>query len=164
MNPVLAPIYFSRAKAIEPIFAENGVINDRADFRNSSPQLFWQYFSFGFGPIGFVSAFQNTEPLALLNGAYLNWQHGSCLETALAFGVPCIILTLMGATHLLRRSLVPGTDGTRPAVAKNGEQTNRHFRYREPVAEYLLYTPAMVDFAALVLVWLPHARQAPEVG
>jgi hypothetical protein len=32
------------------------------------------------------------------------------------------------------------------------------------LSDYPLRTPAMAGFAALVLVWFAHARQAPDAG
>jgi len=163
---VLVTVYFSRAEAIERIFAENGAANDRADFWTSGLQLFWQYFPLGFGPGGFVPAFQNIEPLALLNGAYLNRLHNDWLETALTFGVPGIVLMLAGAVYYLRRSFVlwMRMDGARSAVAL-GRMASIVIAILgiASMSDYPLRTPAMAGFAALVLVWFAHARHDPNI-
>lgn len=162
---VLVTVYFSRAEAIERIFAENGAVNDRADFWTSGLQLFWQYFPLGFGPGGFVPAFQNIEPLAQLNGTYLNRLHNDWLETALTFGVPGILLMLAGAVYYTRRSFVlwMRMDGARSAVAL-GRMASIVIAILgiASMSDYPLRTPAMAGFAALVLVWFAHARHAPE--
>jgi O-antigen ligase len=164
---VLITVYFSRAEAIERIFAENVGAKDRADFWTSGLQLFWQYFPLGFGPGGFVSAFQITEPLALLDGAYLNRLHNDWLETALTFGVPGILLMLAGAVYYLRRSCVlwMRMDGARSAVAL-GRMASIVIAILgiASMSDYPLRTPAMAGFAALVLVWFGHARQVPKAG
>jgi O-antigen ligase len=163
---VLVTVYFSRAEAIERIFAENGAANDRADFWTSGLQLFWQYFPLGFGPGGFVPAFQNIEPLALLNGAYLNRLHNDWLETALTFGVPGIVLMLAGAVYYLRRSFVlwMRMDGARSAVALGRMATIViAILGIASMSDYPLRTPAMAGFAALVLVWFAHARHDPNI-
>jgi len=158
---VLVTVYFSRAVAIERIFAENGGANGRADFWTSGPHLFWHYFPLGFGPGGFVPAFQNIEPLALLNGAYLNRLHNDWLETALTFGVPGILLMLAGAVYYLRRSFVlwMRMDGARSAVAL-GRMASIVIAILgiASMSDYPLRTPAMAGFAALVLVWFMEAR------
>lgn len=163
---VLVTVYFSRAEAIERIFTEKGMASDRGDFWTSSLQLFWQYFPLGFGPGGFVPAFQNTEPLALLNGAYLNRLHNDWLETALTFGVPGILLMLAGAVYYLRRSFVlwMRMDGARSAVAL-GRMASIIIAILgiASLSDYPLRTPAMAGFAALVLVWFGHARPSPNV-
>lgn len=164
---VLVTVYFSRAEAIERIFAEDGGARDRADFWTSSLQLFWRYFPLGFGPGGFVSTFQMTEPLALLDGAYLNRLHNDWLETALTFGVPGILLMLAGVGYYLRRSFVlwMRMDGARSAVAL-GRMASIVIAILgiASMSDYPLRTPAMAGFAALVLVWFGHARQVPKAG
>jgi O-antigen ligase len=164
---VLVTVYFSRAEAIERIFAENGGARARADFWTSGLQLFWRYFPLGFGPGGFVPAFQNIEPLALLDAAYLNRLHNDWLETALTFGVPGILLMLAGAVYYLRRSFVlwMRMDGARSAVAL-GRMASIVIAILciASLSDYPLRTPAMAGFAALVLVWFAHARHAPEAG
>lgn len=161
---VLVTVYFSRAEAIERIFAENSGAKVRADFWTSSLQLFWQYFPFGFGAGGFVPAFQNTEPLALLDGHYLNRLHNDWLETGLSFGVSGILLMLTGVGYYLRRSFVLWfrMDGQRSAVAL-GRMASIIIAILgiASLSDYPLRTPAMAGFAALVLVWFAHARLQP---
>ena len=161
---VLATVYFSRAEAIERIFAENAGAKDRTDFWTSSLQLFWHYFPLGFGPGGFVPAFQKIEPLALLDGAYLNRLHNDWFETALSFGVPGILLMLTVAGYYLRRSFVLWTrmDGTQSAVAL-GRMASVVIAILgiASLSDYPMRTPAMAGFAALVLIWFAHARLQP---
>ncbi len=164
---VLVTVYFSRAEAIDRIFVENTGANDRADFWTSGLQLFWRYFPLGFGPGGFVPAFQNIEPLALLDAAYLNRLHNDWLETALTFGAPGILLMLAGAGYYIRRAFVLWIrmDGARSAVAL-GRMASIVIAILgiASLSDYPLRTPAMAGFAALVLVWFAHARQAPDAG
>jgi O-antigen ligase len=162
---VLITVYFSRAEAIDRIFVENTGANDRADFWNSGLQLFWRYFPLGFGPGGFVPAFQNVEPLALLDAVYLNRLHNDWLETALTFGVPGLLLMLAGAGYYIRRSFVlwMRMDGGRSPVAL-GRMASIVIAILgiASLSDYPLRTPAMAGFAALVMVWFAHARQVPE--
>lgn len=158
---VLVTVYFSRAEAIERIFIESGGANDRAAFWAASLTLFWQYVPFGFGPGGFVQAFQNTETLALLNGQYLNRLHNDWLETALTFGVPGMVLMLAGIGYYLRRLFVlwMRMDGRRSAVAL-GRMASIVIAILgiASLSDYPLRTPSMAGFAALVLVWFAYAR------
>ena len=161
---VFTTIYFSRAEAIDRIFAEtNG--NDRADFWTSSLQMFWQYFPFGFGPGGFVPAFLIDEPRALLGSAYLNRLHNDWLETALTFGVPGILLMLAGIIYYIHRLFVLWVrmSGERSAVAL-GRMASIVIAILAiaSLSDYPLRTPAMAGFAALVLVWFAHARYEPN--
>lgn len=159
---VFATIYFSRAEAIERIFAEPSMANDRADFWTSSLHLFWKYFPFGFGPGSFVPAFQNDEPLVLLNGVYLNRLHNDWLETGLTFGVPGILLMLSGAVYYVRRSFLLWfrMDGARSAVAF-GRMASVIIAIlaMASMSDYPLRTPAIMGFAALVLFWFVEARR-----
>lgn len=161
---VLVTVYFSRAEAIDRIFVENTGANDRASFWTASLTLFWQYVPFGFGPGGFVQAFQNTETLALLNGQYLNRLHNDWLETALTFGVSGILLMLAGMGYYLRRSFVLWIrmDGQRSAVAL-GRMASIVIAILciASLSDYPLRTPSMAGFVALVLVWFAYARPQP---
>lgn len=162
---IFTTVYFSRAEAIERIFAITDPIDDRAVFWASSLRLFWHYFPLGFGPGSFVPAFQNQEPLTLLDPSYLNRLHNDWLETALTFGVPGILLMLAGTAYYLRRSFVlwMRMDGARSAVAL-GRMASIVIAILgiASMSDYPLRTPAMAGFAALVLVWFAHARHAPE--
>lgn len=168
---IFATIYFSRAEAIERVFAENGTANDRADFWTSGVPLFWQYFPFGFGPGSFVAAFQAGEPDALLNSAYLNRLHNDWLETGLTYGVPGILLMLGGAFYYFWRSfhLWFRLDGARTAVAL-GRMASVIIAILAiaSLSDYPLRTPAMMGFAALVCLWfvgtLPERHAALDTA
>jgi len=164
---IFATIYFSRAEAIERMFAEPAGAIDRAEFWTSSLTLFWQYFPYGFGPGSFVQAFQKEEPLALLNGAYLNRLHNDWLETALTFGVPGILLMLSALAFYVRRSFILWfrMDGARSAVAL-GRMASVIFAILgiASMSDYPLRTPAMMGFAALVLIWFTEAGWANKVS
>lgn len=163
---VFATIYFSRAEAIERMFAEPARTIDRAEFWTSSLTLFWQYFPYGSGPGSFVQAFQKEEPLALLNGTYLNRLHNDWLETALTFGVPGILLMLGAVIFFVRRSFLLWfhMDGARSAVAL-GRMASVIFAILgiASMSDYPLRTPAMMGFAGLVLIWFTEAGDARKV-
>ena len=163
---VFATIYFSRAEAIERVFAEPARAIDRAEFWASGIKLFWQYFPFGFGPGSFVQAFQRDEPLALLRSTYLNRLHNDWLEIALTFGVPGILLMLGAVALFVRRSydLWFRMDGARSTVAV-GRMASVIFIVLgiASMSDYPLRTPAMMGFAALVLIWFTEADNALKV-
>lgn len=163
---VFATIYFSRAEAIERLFIEPARAIDRAEFWSASSTLFWQYFPFGFGPGSFVQAFQKEEPLALLNGAYLNRLHNDWLETTLTFGVSGILLILGAAAFYVRRSFVLWfrMDGARTTVAL-GRMASVIFSILgiASISDYPLRTPSMIGFAALALIWFSEKDGARKV-
>ena len=162
MGLVFVTIYFSRAESVERILAVNGTGIDRGDFWIASQQLFWQYFPFGFGPGGFVLAYQHSEPAASLGGVYLNRLHNDWAETAVTFGVPGILLMLAGVVFYLRRSfaLWMRMDGARSGVAL-GRMASIVIAILAiaSLTDYPLRTPALAGFAALVLIWFAHTRQ-----
>lgn len=163
---VLATIYFSRAEAIERVFADTGFVNDRSEFWKASVPLFGHYLPVGFGPGGFVTAFQNIEARTMLGGAYVNRLHNDWLETALTFGVPGILFLTSGLIFYLYRSYILWVqmDGTRPAVA-NGRMASIVIAIFgiASLSDYPLRTPAMAGFAALVIVWFCYARRASRI-
>lgn len=153
---VFASLYFSRAEAIERIFAENGTADNRADFWTSGLTLFWQYFPLGFGPGAFVPVFQADEPFNLLDGSYLNRLHNDWLETGLTFGVPGVVLMLGGACYYFWRSfhLWFRSDRTRRSVAL-GRMASVVIAILAiaSLSDYPLRTPAIMGFAALICLW-----------
>jgi len=168
---VFATVYFSRAEAIERIFAENGTANDRTDLWISGATLFWQYFPFGFGPGSFVPAFQADEPVALLSDTYLNRLHNDWLETGLTYGAPGMLLMLGGVCYYFWRCfhLWFRQDGTRTSVAL-GRMASVVIAILAvaSLSDYPLRTPAMIGFAILVSLWfigaLPERRSALETA
>jgi O-antigen ligase len=164
---VFTTIYFSRAESIDRLFADASAANSRAEFWTSSLNLFWKYFPFGFGPGSFVPAFQNEEPIALLNQSYLNRLHNDWLETGLTFGIPGILLMLSGLVYYARRSFLLWfrMDGRRSAVAL-GRMASIIIAILgiASMSDYPLRTPAMMGLAALVLLWFAEARREPKVN
>lgn len=163
---VFATIYFSRAVAIDRLFADTSAANSRADFWTASLSLFWKYFPLGFGPGAFAPAFQNDEPIGLLTQSYLNRLHNDWLETALSFGVPGILLMLGGIIYYIRRSFLLWfrMDGKRSAVAI-GRMASVIIAILgiASMSDYPLRTPAIMGLAALVLLWFVDARREPKV-
>lgn len=164
---VALTIYFSRAEAIDRIFAENGTTNDRADFWASSLRLFKQYFPFGFGPGGFVQAFQIYEPLELLNGTYLNRLHNDWLEIILTYGVAGIAVMSVGAVYYIRRTFVlwMRMDGARWAVGL-GRMASIVIAILAIASffDYPMRTPSIAGFAALVLIWFGQAQRTSKAS
>jgi O-Antigen ligase len=164
---VFSSIYFSRAEAIERIFAEPSGVIGRADFWSSSLTLFWQYFPFGFGPGSFVPAYQNNEPAVLLSATYLNRLHNDWLETGLTFGVPGIVVMLSGVLYYVRRSFLLWfrMDGRRSAVLL-GRTASVIIAILgiASMSDYPLRTPAIMGLAVLVLVWFAEAGGEPNVS
>lgn len=162
---VLLTIYFSRAEAVERIFTEPGTAKDRTALWASSLALFWQYFPFGFGPGSFPMSFQILEPIALLDEFYVNRLHNDWFEHGLAFGIPGIMLMLVGIVCYLRRAFLLWTrmDGARSAVAL-GRMASVVIAILgiASVSDYPLRTPAMAGLAALGMVWFLHARRDPR--
>ena len=158
---VFITIYFSRAEAIDRLFADSGVVTERADFWSTGVQLFWHYFPWGFGPGAFVPAFQQVEPVALLGGAYLNRLHNDWLETALTLGVPGILLMLGAVGYYVIHSfqLWARMDGSRPSVTV-GRMASIIIAILAVASfsDYPLRTPALMGFAALALLWFVGAR------
>ncbi len=163
---VLITIFVARAEAIDRIFEDTNDGNSRVDYWASSLNLFWHYFPFGSGPGSFVSAFQKNEPVTLLGRLYLNRLHNDWLETGLTFGLAGIFLMLGGILYYLRRSFLLWfrMDGARSAVSR-GRMASIIFAILgiASLSDYPLRTPAMMGFAALVLLWFAEARREPKV-
>lgn len=165
LSLVLATIYFSRAKAIERLFAQPAEAIDRREFWTSSLELFRYHFPFGFGPSSFVPSFQTTEPLALLNNSYLNSVHNDWLETVLTFGVPGIVLLVLAIAYYFRRSFLLWVrlDGARNNVAMGRMASVIIAIFAiASMSDYPLRTPALIGLAALVFVWFIEPKRDPD--
>ncbi len=163
---VFATIYFSRAEAIERLFAQQDGVDDRTVFWASSLKLFWHYFPFGFGPGSFVAAFQAEEPKALLDGSYLNRLHNDWLETSLAFGVLGTLAMLGAVVFYIKRSLVLWVrlDGARSSVAL-GRMASIIIAILAiaSLSDYPLRTPAMMGLFTLACLWFVDTKhQLPD--
>jgi O-antigen ligase len=162
---IFLTIYFSRATAIERIFADPAGTTARSDFWKSSLSLFWEYFPFGFGPGAFAPAFQKEEALALLNSTYLNRLHNDWLEAVLTFGVPGSILLVCCLAYYIWRTVTLWLrmDGNRTGVAlgRMGSIIIAILAIAS-LSDYPLRTPAMMGLLALVVMWFIHAGQSPK--
>lgn len=153
---VFATMYFSRAEAIDRIFNRIPTADVRPEFWTASLDLFWKYFPVGFGPGSFVAAFQYDEPFTLLGRTYLNTLHNDWLETGLTFGVLGVVLMITGLIYFIARTfkLWARLDGRRSAVALSRmASVIIVILAMASITDYPLRTPALMAFAALVVVW-----------
>jgi O-Antigen ligase len=111
--------FFSRAEAINRLFANMPGEDNRIDFWKVSTDLFWQYFPLGSGSGSFVEIYRLAEPMGLLNASYLNHTHNDWLEIVVTFGLPAMILCAgAGGLYLVRTvQLWTAMNGLRQSVA-----------------------------------------------
>ncbi len=162
---IFLAIYFSRATAIERVFTDPVGSVNRSDFWNSSLNLFWEYFPFGFGPGAFAAVFQKDEMLVLLNATYLNRLHNDWLETILTFGIPGAVLLITSLTIYIRRAVTLWLhmDDSRAGVATGRVASVVIIILAiASLSDYPLRTPAMMGFMALVVVWFVDAVETPK--
>lgn len=157
---VFTSIFYSRAAALDRLLVDSDNSEDRFDFWASSLTLFWDYYPFGFGPGSFAPAFQGIEPIALLDQSYLNRLHNDWLELILTFGVPGILLLLVGTVCFFYRSFIlwMRLKGSDLAVSL-GRMASVVIAILAIASlfDYPLRTPAMAGFAALMIVLFSHA-------
>lgn len=151
---------FSRAEALNRLFAGSGSEDIRTDFWAVSIDLFWKYFPIGSGSGSFVEAFQIAEPNAYLDSTYLNHAHNDWIEVAMTWGLPGILL-IAGAIWLYGRQIV--------AVWKRADSRHRPVAMARlasvllvilalgSFADYPLRTPSMMAVFVIVSLWLVEA-------
>lgn len=148
--------FFSRAEAIERLFAEVSGEDSRTDFWIVSIDLFWKYFPWGSGSGSFVEAFQILEPNYLLDATYLNRAHNDWIEMAVTFGLPGIIgLTLASATFFWRSfKLWRNADSRRRYVAFGRlASVCMAIIAIASISDYPLRTPTMMGVFAILALW-----------
>ena len=152
--------FFSRAEAIERLFAEASGEDSRTDFWLVSLDLFWKYFPWGSGSGSFVEAFQIVEPAYLLDGTYLNRAHNDWVEISVTFGLAGVIgLTLASAAFFWRSyTLWRNTDKTRRYVAF-GRLASVCIAIIAvaSISDYPLRTPIMMGVFAIFALWLTES-------
>lgn len=148
--------YFSRAQAIERLFAEASGEDSRTDFWVVSLDLFWKYFPWGSGSGSFVEAFQIIEPIYLLDATYLNRAHNDWVETAVTFGLPGVIALAAAVFAFVWRSfnLWRHADGSRRYVAF-GRLASVVIAMLAiaSISDYPLRTPIMMGVFAIFALW-----------
>jgi O-antigen ligase len=152
--------YFSRAEAIDRLFADASVQDNRSDFWIVSLDLFWKYFPLGSGSGSFVEAYQIAEPAQLLNATYLNRAHNDWLEIAVTFGLPGLLLLAIAIFGYFRQSFIiwRRMDGKRRSVmfARMAGIAMAIVAIAS-MADYPLRTPTMMCVFAIFTLWFAGA-------
>jgi O-antigen ligase len=152
--------FFSRAEAVERLFAEASGEDNRSDFWAVSIDLFWKYFPWGSGSGSFVEAFQIAEPARLLDSTYLNHAHNDWIEIAVTFGVPGLLLLVGAIFFYARRSFVlwRRMSGNRRSVlfARMASVTLALIAAAS-LSDYPLRTPTMMCVFTLLNLWFIEA-------
>lgn len=148
--------FFSRAEAIERLFAEASGEDSRTDFWVVSVDLFWKHFPWGSGSGSFVEAFQILEPNYLLDATYLNRAHNDWVEIAVTFGLPGVIGLMLASVAFLWRSF---------ELWRNADTNRRYVAFGRlasvcmaiiaiaSVSDYPLRTPTMMGVFAILALW-----------
>jgi O-antigen ligase len=155
--------FFSRAEAVERLFAEASGEDNRGDFWAVSIDLFWKYFPWGSGSGSFVEAFQIAEPARLLDSTYLNHAHNDWIEIAVTFGVPGLLLLGTAIFFYIRRSfgLWRRMNGNRRSVLfARMAGIAMALIAAASLSDYPLRTPTMMCVFALLNLWFIEADRA----
>jgi O-antigen ligase len=152
--------FFSRAEAIERLFAEPAGEDSRTDFWIVSFDLFWKYFPWGSGSGSYVEAFQIAEPARMLDATYLNRAHNDWVEIAVTFGALGVAALAVAIIGFVWRSyrLWRHTDGSRRSVAF-GRMASITILITAiaSISDYPLRTPTMMGLFAIFALWFSEA-------
>lgn len=152
--------FFSRAEAIERLFAETSGEDNRIEFWTVSLDLFSKYFPWGSGSGSFVEAFQIIEPAHMLDSTYLNRAHNDWMEIAVTFGLAGVIGLALACTAFFRRShnLWRKNDGSRRYVAI-GRLASVCIAIVAiaSISDYPLRTPTMMGVFAIFALWFTES-------
>ena len=161
---VSATLFFSRATAIDRLFANTQDNDLRQDFWISSLALWDQFVPLGSGPGTFVEVYRLKESNVLLDATYLNHAHNDWVETIVALGFPGLILMGVGILlYLVRfRALYFTMDGNRRTVMFSRlAAVLLAMLALASFVDYPLRTPTMMSVFALLILWLNLAVSEP---
>lgn len=152
--------FFSRAEAIERLFAETADVS-RFDYWSLSVDIFWKYFPWGSGSGSFVEAFLIAEPNSLLTTEYVNRAHNDWIETAVTFGLPGLLLLASSVVLFALQgyriwAVVDG--GSRSVALARAASAAILIVAIASLSDYPLRTPTMMSLFALFLLWFSNAR------
>ncbi len=152
--------FFSRAEAIERLFADASGDDSRTDFWAVSLELFWKYFPWGSGSGSFVEAYQIVEPNYLLDATYLNRAHNDWVEIAVTFGLAGLILLVLASAAFFWRSF---------SLWRKAETGRRYVAFGRlasiciaiiaiaSISDYPLRTPTMMGVFAILALWFTES-------
>ncbi|HEV7234382.1 MAG TPA: O-antigen ligase family protein, partial [Sphingorhabdus sp.] len=148
--------FFSRAEAVERLFAENLGAVGRTDFLIASVDLFWKYFPWGSGSGSFVEAFLIIEPTSSLDSTYLNRAHNDWAETAVTFGVLGLIILGASVFAFVRRTYrlwrAPNVNSREIILGRLASATIAIIAIAS-FSDYPLRTPFMLGLFAVFILW-----------
>jgi O-antigen ligase len=160
-------ISFSRAEAIDRLFA-NGLAEDqRQAFWAVSFELFRNYLPWGSGAGSFVEVFRAHEPSTLLGPTYINRAHNDWVETALTLGLPGLLLLSAAAYFFVRQIL---------RLTKMAHDRRRSVAFSRLAAaviamiavssifDYPMRTPTFMCIVALMTLWLTEPVRELKAG
>lgn len=156
-------IFFSRAEAIERLFADETSMYGRSDFWAISIDIISKHLPWGSGAGSFAEIYQMGEPNPMLGSSFLNRAHNDWIETAVTFGLPGILLMVAGvAVYLLQTiRLWYAMDGKRQSVmfARMGAIMVAMMALAS-VSDYPLRTSAIMCVLMISLLWIIEPRRA----
>lgn len=154
--------FFSRAQAIERLFLEASVEDNRTDFWAVSLDLLWKYFPWGSGSGSFVEVFQIIEPTNMLDATYLNRAHNDWLEIAITFGLPGIISLAAALTAFVWRSFYLWCNSAadkRYVIFGRLSSVCVAIIAVASISDYPLRTPTMMAVMAVFSLWLTQSSR-----
>jgi O-antigen ligase len=155
-------IFFSRAEAIERLFADESDMYGRGDFWVVSIDLFLRNLPWGSGAGSFAEMYQVAEPSRMLGSAFLNRAHNDWIETALTFGLPGLLIMTTGMVLYLLQTfrIWHKMDGKRQSVIlARLSSIMIAMMALASVSDYPLRTPAMLCVLVVSLLWLIEPRK-----
>lgn len=99
----LVTILASRATALERLLQTGDGPEDRLRTWSYIMRMAWDYFPLGTGPNGFSSGYAALENTFLLDSTYLNKAHNDWIELFVTFGLPAVILMVIGFAAIARK-------------------------------------------------------------
>jgi hypothetical protein len=159
--------FFSRAEAIERLFAEASNEDNRTDFWLISLDLFWKYFPFGSGSGSFAEIFRIAEPSRMLDSTYLNHAHNDWLEIAVSFGAPGVLLLAIMTIAFLYRTFVIWTRMSRKSRSVTYSRMASiaiAIIAIASISDYPLRTPTMMSIMSILTLWFIQAGREPISG
>lgn len=162
---VFLTLFFSRAAAVDRLFSQSAIEDQRLGFWAKAMDASIEYFPWGSGLGSFAETYRVSEPSVLLDSTYLNHAHNDWLEISTTMGltgmmVLGVAVLLFGHRifHLWFRM-----DGMRQSV-KVGRMAGVIIVMFSIASafDYPLRTPTLMSLFAVTLLWLMESESQKQ--
>jgi O-antigen ligase len=162
----LLAILFSRATAIDRLFADNIVEDTRGKIFSPALEMAWSYFPFGSGMGSFATAFKIDEPNATLSPQFINRAHNDYLELYMTGGLPALLILMctISALGLTAYKLwISRKNTSKYLIIARASIIVAVIFIIASMGDYPLRMPSLMCFTVILALWIKHSEETDNL-